>query len=772
MIISFNLKGDIMKSSKLKIIGGVLAVLILIFAGIMSYASSKLNSEEIRKAAIEATQKVFPNATANLENVEIKWGLNFRIELKKFLLQTKDPQDSGQKPVDLAYVESLDVKIPIWAILTNGGVVEIEMNKPLVNYQEFPNTNNWVYALGDKLDKPVEETAKDSESKELSSDNPAVNLLSKSKVNVRITDVLVKYLLKNKTNGQVAVSKFLIKGLSLKDSTAFEIATTANFGMAENSTVSFDALAIGEVNIAEFLNKGEVQSQVILKINNFKKSDMKLKVPELNANFNVLAKKTGQMSGVVEASFEAHNKLKTDFNLDKKIVLSNIDVNIELRDVAAIVGLGSQIDLSKSKFTAKGGMTVLEDKSIQSDIEFALNPGVGFTTDGISTLTTAHGSFKDGLLKAESLTNVLNGSVATNFEMKVDLNNMADMSKWSPYSLKIIAQKMNISEDLIREKLWSKKPAEKTEEKSAFETKKTAASGETKLPPGTVDVQWSSILIANENFAGKGKIFTKENTVTIKDLTFNFSKGSGSLNQTLKMAKKSNTSEFTFNLSNLNLDSFKGFLPPFVENFSGTFSGKVNGQATMFKNAQTPSFDVNVNLDAKNGEIKNINLKDFVLPLIANVPVLGGMAESKDLNIDGKFDSLNLKGHFTEKNYNLANVAFISKNNVASVVGSGEIIPAGSRPSTMVVTFKENGKFGEKIKQNIGSNAIPMKLEGMGFGLKPVASYTISQVAKTAVQTKGKEALEKAIDKNLKKYIPEDAQEKVKGLFNNLLKKK
>ena len=118
-----------MKSSKLKIIGGVLAVLILIFAGIMSYASSKLNSEEIRKAAIEATQKVFPNATANLENVEIKWGLNFRIELKKFLLQTKDPEE---KPVDLAYVESLDVKIPIWAILTNGGVVEIEMDKPLV----------------------------------------------------------------------------------------------------------------------------------------------------------------------------------------------------------------------------------------------------------------------------------------------------------------------------------------------------------------------------------------------------------------------------------------------------------------------------------------------------------------------------------------------------------------------------------------------------------------------------------------------------------------
>lgn len=753
-----------MKSNKLKIIGGVLAVLILIFAGIMSYASSRLNSEEIRKAAIGATHKVFPNATASLENVEIKWGLNFRIELKKFLLQTQDPE---KKPVDLAYVESLDVKIPIWAILTNGGVVEIEMDKPLVNYQEFPATNNWVHALGDKLNEPVEPVKE--ESAEISSDNPAINLLSKSKVNVRITEVLVKYLLKDKSNGQVAVSKFLIKGLNLKESTAFELATTANFGMAQNTKVTFDALAIGEVNIADFLNKGEVQSQIILKINNFKKSDLKLKVPDLSANLNVLAKKTGQMSGVVEASFEAHNKLKTEFNIDKKITLSNIDVNIELKDIAAIVGLGNQIDLSKAKFNAKGGVTLLEDKSIEGEVDFAVSPGIGFAADDINTSTTASGSFKNGLLKTESLTNVLSGSVATHFEMKVDLNNMADMSKWSPYSLRVVAQRMNISEKLIQEKLWAKKSVEPTPEANSGETKKAAT--ETKLPPGTIDVQWSNIVIANENFAGKGKILTKDNTISIKDLTFNFSKGSGSLNQTLRMAKKSNTSDFTFNLSNLNLDSFKGFLPPFVENFSGTFSGKVNGQATMFKNNQAPSFDVSVNLDAKNGEIKNINLKDFVLPLIANVPVLSSAAESKDLNIDGKFDSLNLKGHFTEKNYNLANVAFISKNNVASVVGSGEIVPTGSKPSTMVVTFKENGKFGEKIKQNIGSNAIPMKLEGMGFGLKPVASYTISQVAKTAVQTKGKEALEKVIDKNLKKYIPEDAQEKVKGLFNNLLKK-
>jgi hypothetical protein len=117
-----------MKPNRLKILGIVLAALLVLFGGLFYYASTKLRPEEIKRITIEETKKVFPNAEVSLQSVDIGWGFNFKINLQKFSLKTTKDNQS----VDMMSVDELVVKVPIWAIITGAGVVEVKLDAPLM----------------------------------------------------------------------------------------------------------------------------------------------------------------------------------------------------------------------------------------------------------------------------------------------------------------------------------------------------------------------------------------------------------------------------------------------------------------------------------------------------------------------------------------------------------------------------------------------------------------------------------------------------------------
>jgi hypothetical protein len=243
----------------------------------------------------------------------------------------------------------------------------------------------------------------------------------------------------------------------------------------------------------------------------------------------------------------------------------------------------------------------------------------------------------------------------------------------------------------------------------------------------------------------------------------------------MNLGKTSSESKFNFEVANLNLSSFKAFLPPFVENFTGTFTGKVNGSATMFKSTKPPMFDVNVVADAKNGEIKKLNISDYINPLLANIPVVKDKIKDKQIKIDGNFESFSMKGHFTNAQYNLASVDFIGINKKVQITGSGDIYPqpGSGKISSMDVNFTDNtGKISDILQQNVGTKILPLRVTGPGFDLKPDYGYTISKLAKGALKTKGTEKIKEVVQKNIEKIIPAAAKEKVKDLLDGFFKKK
>lgn len=762
-----------MKSNKFKIIGIITAIFVIFIAGVVYYASTKLNPEEIRKIAITQTEKVFPKAKASLETINITWGLNFKIELHKFAITTTSPEGV---PVEMLAVDDLVVKVPLWAIITNGGVIEIQLDKPLMNYAEFPVGNNWTYAMGDKKDE--KEDGKTLEEKAAAQEK-AIGVFGKSKINVKLSDVGVKYSLRDNSKGQITISRFLVKGLNFESSTAFEIASDAKFVMADKSQVSFSTIAIGEINIADLVKNGSVSSLIIVKVNNIAKTGLEWKFPEITTNINFLLTKDGEISGKVLTSFESQNKIGADFKMNKQIEISNINIDIILKDVGLIMGLDRAIDLSKAKLNAKGGLVYTEDKKIDADLSFSIAPGIGYSKDGLVATTSIEGSFKQKDIAVRVKTDVLSGQVEAIVNGEYDPNQKFDMKALKPFDIKVTATRLKIPEKLIQEKLWAKKdPAEVARTEAQAEEARAKAAAEGKPAPGlpatNVNVSWSNISVGGEDFQGRGKIIVSSHAIAVDDMNFKFSKGSGKLTQTMRLGSKSNDVTFDLGIKDLNLSSFKPFLPPFVENFTGTFSGKVNGNATLFTANKPPRYDVNVSLDARNGEIKKLNIGEFINPLLASIPMIKDQVGDKQVKLDGNFETLKMSGRFTDTTYTLGSFNFIGLNKKVEITGSGTIYPVVGAPnnSSMDVYFTENGKIGDLLQKNVGVRVLPVRLSGPNFGMKPEIQYTLSRIAKGAAKTKGVEAAQKIIDKNIDKIVPEKAREQVKGLLDGFFKKK
>jgi hypothetical protein len=770
-----------MKSNKIKIIGAFVFTFLLLFIGVLYYASTKLNPEEIKKLTIDQTQKVFPNAVVNLEGIDINWGFNFRVELKKFSLKTKSPDGTE---VEMMSVDDFFVKVPIWAIISNAGVIEIQLEKPLMNYAEFATGNNWSHAMGDKKAETPEDKTNEVKDEKSSQEGSAkaVGLFGKSKINIKLSDVAVKYALRDQSKGQIGVSRFLVKGLNFESSTAFEIASDAKFQMADKSVVSFSTMAIGEFNIADLVKNGSVSSLVIVKVNNISKTGLEWKFPEINTNINLLLKKDGEISGKIETTFESQNKISALFKMTKQIEISDINVDIILKDVGAIIGLDRSIDLNKAKLTSRGQLIYTEDKKINADLSFAINPGIGYSKDGLSATTAVEGSFKQKDIFVKVKTDVLGGIVETIVNGEFDPNQKFDMKTLKPFDIKIAANKLKIPEKLIQEKLWAKKdvaPVEevKTDKSTTGETATASAGPAPTIPAATVNLSWANINVGGEDFSGKGKIVLGNQAIAIDNLNFKFSKGSGKLTQTTKLGTKTNDVAFDFGITDLNLSSFKPFLPPFVENFTGVFSGKVTGTATMFKSAKPPKYDVNVALDARKGELKKLNVSQYINPLLEGIPVVKDQIKDKQVKLDGNFETLTMKGRFSNAEYLLSSFNFVGLNKKVEINGNGTIMPepGTTKMSQMEVNFAENGKIGEVLIKNIGTKVLPMKLSGPGYAMKPDVQYTLGKVAKGAAKTKGAELAQKVIEKNMDKIdkvVPEKAREQVKGLLNGLFKKK
>ncbi len=789
-----NLRGDFVNKkgqSPVRVILITLVIVAFLFAGVIFYASKKITPEEVRRIAVESLQKAFPGAEVSLGKIDYRLGTAIKFNIAELSLKLKKRKTGNE----LMSISSLDLRVPVWSIITGGGVITLSINKPEFSYSEFSkDSSNWKKALGankvsDVSKVQAEVKTKDKKkslgnSKGKQKDKVTIPaFLTASKINMRLENTVVNYKLLNGTSGTVDIDRFLIKDLNLQASTAFELATNINLKNADGSAISFKSLVIGQIDLKEFIEQKDLSSSMVVTIQDLKVPGIPSSVPMIKTNLKFVLKKNGnillEQSTKVSNILTASNKVKVSGGA---VEISAIDVDLFLKEAVDLLGDEmakqlSTINLSNATLDLNGAVSITKKGTIIPKLNFKIGPQIELSpVSGMNIVTNIRGTVNNKKVEAEVINKMFGGHVTILGNTLLDLKS----SKVGPFYIELNAANMTIPKAFIKSTLYSEKsqsaPAPKKKDqivgKKGSKKETSKHSKAPKLPGVTAKIALTNIKIGNEILAGKTSIYVKNNEIGSKNFSFRFSKGTGKISFLTKLlADSAFNSKLTFDLNHLNLDSLNPFLPPMLDGVRGDCSGKVKGVVALepIKGKLAYSFDVGIT--AKNGELQGLNLKDHIKGVLTSVSVLKKVGDkmSKDLKVSDEFEILKLNGKFKHNHYKIKKFKFVGLRNYVSANGHGNIYPLNLKKKgvfDMVVTMNGEPVAG-MMKKNVGTKNLPIRLKGIQFGLMPDYGYTTKKLAKSAMKTHGKRQIKKLLKKKLGgKGAEGDVMEKLKNNKN------
>ena len=297
------------KKTGLKILLGLLALVVVLTISAVVIASKKLTPEQVRTIVIEQIEKALPGASVSLGKIDYSLGTSIQFDLNNLDIKLKK-----KTKTDLLSLQQAQLKVPILAILLNGGTVSLSVNRPKVKYQEFRKSNNWELATKGPVKSSKKKTTKTQRKKSKNKTNTGKKetgsgeqdkklpeFLVKSKINIALNEIELDYRLKDKTKGNLVVDRFLIKDLNRASSTAFEVASKFS-QKAGGKSISLEALLIGQVELHEFLKTGVLKLSSLLKIKNLSVEGVLNNFPTINTNIKLTLNK--DKSATVQSSVD------------------------------------------------------------------------------------------------------------------------------------------------------------------------------------------------------------------------------------------------------------------------------------------------------------------------------------------------------------------------------------------------------------------------------------------------------------------------------------
>jgi len=745
-----------MKGSKFKLILIVLVLIATGFGAVYYYAATKISPEEIRKRALVEIQKVFPNAEVTLGKIDFKLGTSINFEVEKLNIK----HSTG----DLLDLQSFLVKIPVFSVLTGHGSVDFKIQKPKLSYKEFKKKNNWQMAMGENKQK-AEKT--DSE---LSLVIPA--FLSNIRINFDMGQTNLDYYLQSGEKGTLAITTFLIKNLNLKEPTAFEV--RSNYSQ-DKTKLSF--LAIGEVHLNKLLKGEDLFANILINLNDIHGAALKKPIQEVKANIKITQKPKGDLLGQWDLQFGDSGKAKADFSYkNKNLELSKIESDISLANLVKDLGLKGLEDfkLGKTSFKLNGQIKFLSNNKILPDLSFSISPNLGFSINNIKGDYGLEGTFRNKKLILNGKGEVLDGQIKTSLNGDLNLMQLKDgFEGLSPMSLNIWAKGIKFTKQMIRDSLYKK-------ESSVSTITTTKNNGVNKdvvpllLPKLRLDMFLDQIKIDDRDFSGKLRAITSLNKLVLRDFDFNYSKGRGVLGLVSEIDNKGISNQINFKLTDLDLKGLGVFLPEVFQGLEGKFNGVVKGNVS--KKSDKINHDITVNVKAYNGKIKGLNIKERLDSIIDNMSFLKNKNIKLPEKIDGEFKKLLLDGRFKTNNYDLKSFSFDGPDKTIMFTGNGKLFPnSKSQIGKIDVNLTDKtGKITTSLKRYAGVEVLPLRFEGTQLNMSPNYEYTLTRLAKKALQkktslakSKAKEKMKKTIEKKAGDLLKsKDVKKLLKGFFD------
>ncbi len=769
-------------SKSLKIAVGSVAVVVGLFVGVSFYVSTQINPELIRAEAVKVLEKTFPNANVKLEKLDYSLGTNISFNIDNFsIIGKKDNQN-------LINVSQIQVKIPLISILTSGGNIDVLVNAPKIGFQKFQEDTNWDRAMGGKKVVPVaqtpapeQKTEKESDSKDGNATKNMPAFIKNSKINFRVIDASVDYVLDANTKGNIVVSKVVVKNINIESSAAFEIASEFKMNMGVNQ-VSSNILIVGDFDIKKFLDTKEVSSNVVVKLikNNFANMSLPSVQTKIKADIN----KKGEIDADLNITVENMITIKALANLKGDIAkLNKLDfgINFEnslkyLKEEMSITI--KEIDSNNSELHLLGDLVVdLKTMKLNPNFNISTTKPLKLLVSGLEIASSFGGTIKGQDVNLSVKNELFKGVMIASVKTKVDAMNLpADLSKYNPAYVDVKATGFQIERADMQKLLYSGKV-----DKLSAEGQEIAAEAAAnppvivevpmaKLPPVFTNINFDQCFIGKDELKISGSIPFENNKASTKGIKINLGKGNG--NVTFSANLKSNVrtdAKFDFSMKNLNFSTFTVFLPPTMERVEGYFTGKSNGVINV--KPEGLAYNINADVEAGDGKIAGLQLGKIAGELLGGMKdKLEGKVEiPESQDIPDGFKKLSFKGQLTEKLINIKSFLFYGAGDKIYLASKGKknVVSMVGKDSHVEADFKyTHGKTMSELKAKTGLSALPLKLEGKGFSLMPNIGYTTSALVSGATKAVVNKASNKAKDEAKKK-----AKKAAEKLKKDLLKK-
>jgi len=711
---------------------------ILSIAGFYFFITTQIQPEKIKKLVISSLEDNLKGSKVSLGALSYSLGRKINFEINSLKVESQNKTD--------LYLETLNVKVPIYSILTSGGVVDIIFDSP----QFFLSTNkraetNWSLLMNTKSKK---------KSQNVKIDLP--KFLEKSKINIKVKNFVFNDVDKSENYN---LDKIIFKNVNFKKTTAFEISSNFNKVMSDFS-IKTNFVLIGEVHIKELIEQRNSKSNIMINLNSIELNERKLPKTKL--------------SGVV--SFKGQNAIYLDIRNDIDSVLrGEIKANITPRNIS--------VESFSQELFIKNALVFLPEveKTIKKELNFNDSTLI---TSGVLSFDLDKSILKS-FINIKTSKNILLKNSPEPLEFGVQLNTL-DQELKSTIDLKgfegtgqvLIKSKLSNKLDKLSQldtvkidvnlndlnfKLAPYQLMKEDKEKKTVDNVDEEQDLDLSFLPTMVFNIKSNLLQLNGSpFTLDIKSKLEKNIFSLTNMQFIFNE-SGMIAGKGTYMFKDNKLNLTADITKLSLDDVRSFLPTELQKVYGTLESKSSLKASLNKHIR---YNIASTLEIRDGKVEDLDLNEYLRPILESykIPI---DKNNKNLNLSSGFKSFDSKLEINNKKIEIKSSMLLGNNNEYSLATKGKIYFEQDSQSKLFCDLyvKDYSKELSRVSTN---KSFPILLEGPGVSVVPNVNYSLNKLSKRVFKTKVNET-KKKIQSDLKKK-EEELKKELDKKAKNLLK--
>lgn len=669
------------------------------------FVNSQIKPEEIKLAIKEKIEKSIPGAEVTLGDLSVNYGPSIFLRVKGMDVLLKKELSVSR---DFFKVSEIEVRLPIWSLITGGGNLDVNLVNPEVFLRETKEKKgNWSRAF-DGAPKEEKISHKQAKAVEKQANVILPSFIVNSTIGVRLNNLQVYYDIKGK-EGVWSVSKLVLKNLGLTSNAAFEIQSKFKRVKNDEDFFSLDTVMVGSIEFEKYLKTGHLNIDSSFKVKNLKYSYIRDALPTTRGDFSISLNKTGLLKGKFNAFYKS-SEFKTNFLVDENgnAVMDNVHANLSLGDFNDIwKANGYQANLANAKATLNGELNYKEN-SIIPKMNFSLS-GLTYPYQGNDLILSLEGLWNEDLVISNGLVQAFGGEAKFKSEATFKINSSEPLEKrLSHYSADVDFNKIKITKSLVDSLTKSDVPPNKEGEKIIAKAPHFFL-----LPKGILNVTLNSASLENETIEGgitlktdqdkisfkNGVILSKEGKIKIE--------GKGKIfDNHIELNHNLNFKSWNLALTNSLLDKNKFYLKTVVD---GDISGSYHypGEATY-----------KVSLVSGKGSFFNFDLGQVLGPFYDSLDntVWAKTRIFTKKKVSNEFEGLKVKATFGVSEHHFKELKIKTFDHLFDV--SGFIDPVNKKRKRMIVLVKGGKELDSFLKKKTKLNAFPIGLYSYGYKLE------------------------------------------------------